>query len=73
MKEHHKRSIVKTITWRIIASLTTAGIILLFTHQWALSLSIGGIDGFLKLVFYYFHERAWINIKWGSVPIDTKA
>ncbi len=65
MNEHRLRSIIKTITWRIIASFITASIVFFFTHKLLISLSIGGLDGLIKLVFYYFHERSWNKISWG--------
>jgi len=65
MNEQHKRSIAKAISWRIIASLTTTIIVFMLTKELALSLGAGMIDMAIKLVFYYFHERAWDGIKWG--------
>ena len=62
----HKRHLAKAITWRIIASLTTALI------AWAFGLppkAIGGIfvaDLIIKFLLYYAHERAWYKyIKYG--------
>lgn len=65
MKEHPRRSIVKTVSWRIIASLTTAVIVFILSHKIALSLEAGSIEGLLKLLFYYLHERAWDKVLWG--------
>jgi uncharacterized membrane protein len=28
--------------------------------------SIAGIEVITKMFFYYFHERTWIKIKWGT-------
>lgn len=61
-----KRHLAKAITWRVIASLTTALI------AWAFGLppkAIGGIfvaDLIIKFLLYYAHERAWYKyIKYG--------
>jgi uncharacterized membrane protein len=66
MKEKRLRSIVKTATWRIIATAITSLLVLTFTHQWTLALTIGGLEGILKLLFYYLHERVWDGISWGK-------
>ena len=65
MKEKHQRSIAKTITWRIIATLTTVALVFLFTGELAISLGVGVLDVIIKLLFYYIHERAWDSTNWG--------
>ncbi|MAJ56935.1 MAG: hypothetical protein CMI74_02530 [Candidatus Pelagibacter sp.] len=60
------RSLIKTITWRILASLDT------FLIAWFVSgsISVGGwiatIEVITKIILYYFHERAWNRVKWGQ-------
>ena len=65
MKEKHQRSIAKTFTWRIIATLTTVALVFLFTGELAISLGVGALDVIIKLLFYYLHERAWDSTNWG--------
>ena len=61
------RSLIKTITWRILASLDT------FLIAWFVSgsISVGGwiatIEVITKIILYYFHERGWNKIKWGRL------
>ena len=43
MEEHKKRSILKTLTWRIIASLDTFVISWVITGDWKMGGSIAGI------------------------------
>ena len=64
--EHAKRSIIKTITWRITASLDTFIIAWVITGDWKMGGSIAGIEIITKMFFYYFHERIWNKIKWGK-------
>ncbi len=57
MAESHTRTIIKSITWRIVATAVTAA----FT----------GISGAIIIniwmtVAYYIHERAWVRINWGK-------
>ena len=62
--EQSKRSILKTITWRITASLDTFIIAWIITGDWKMGGSIAGIEVLTKMFFYYFHERIWNKIKW---------
>ncbi|MAH33572.1 hypothetical protein CL615_04245 [archaeon] len=66
MKEHHKRSIIKAISWRILATLTTMALVFIFTGKMLLSLTIGFFEVISKIIFYYIHERLWNKIKWGK-------
>ena len=43
MEEHKKRSILKTLTWRITASLDTFVIARIITGDWKMGGSIAGI------------------------------
>ena len=64
--EQSKRSLLKTITWRITASLDTFVIAWIITGDWKMGGSIAGIEVITKIFFYYFHERIWNKIKWGK-------
>ena len=59
-----KRSWVKSITWRILAVISTTIIALVLTKDWALSLQIGIVNLFISTLLYYLHERVWNKIKW---------
>ena len=61
-----KRSLVKTISWRAVGTITTVAISYVITGTMALAFSIGGIELVSKMVLYFFHERAWEKIKWGK-------
>lgn len=57
MTETHTRTIVRSISWRIVATLVTAA----FT----------GISGAIVIniwmtVAHYIHERAWLRLQWGK-------
>ncbi|MFC1807396.1 DUF2061 domain-containing protein [Candidatus Omnitrophota bacterium] len=66
MKEWHARSVIKAVSWRVIATLTTMVLVYLFTKEIKLSLEIGFLALIIKLFFYYMHERIWNNINWGK-------
>jgi uncharacterized membrane protein len=67
--ESRTRSLLKAISWRITATLTTIIIAYVITGQIDAALAIGSIEFFLKFVIYYVHERAWLKIKIGQ-PVD---
>jgi len=62
MKESKLRSLLKTLTWRITATLTTIGIAYFIIGDVSVPLAIGGIEFFAKMVIYYMHERLWSKV-----------
>jgi uncharacterized membrane protein len=67
MTEKNKRSLVKTITWRCIATGTTMALVYLFTKEVTTTALLGSLEATSKMIFYYFHERAWNRINWGRL------
>ena len=65
-EENINRSILKTISWRIIGTLDTLVITYFITGTIKMALSIGFIEFFSKMLLYFFHERAWNKIKLGK-------
>ena len=61
----HTRSVVKAISWRVIATLTTMVAVYIVSGEFVLALEVGAIEASAKLFLYYAHERAWIAIPWG--------
>ncbi|PWK20572.1 DUF2061 domain-containing protein [Xanthomarina spongicola] len=66
-KESHFRSIIKGISWRIVATTDTILVVLLvtcLTGECSIenALKIGLFEFIIKLAIYYFHERVWLNI-----------
>jgi uncharacterized membrane protein len=72
MHESHKRSILKGITWRAIASATTMIVVYVVTGDLALVASVGAVDIIAKVFFYYLHERTWGKIQWGILGPEPK-
>ncbi len=63
-KESHLRSLIKGISWRIIATSDTILVVLLITCLTGncsieQAIKIGVVEFFIKLLFYYVHERFW--------------
>jgi adenylylsulfate kinase len=69
-KETNKRSIVKGISWRVIATGTTIIIVYVFFGRLDLAVAAGAIETVLKVALYWAHERAWFKVKWGRKKIE---
>lgn len=74
-KDSPVRSILKAISWRVIASGTTFLITFVIFRRYSdktfdevlqTATFITSIDVVAKLIMYYLHERLWTNIKWGK-------
>lgn len=64
MKDSRIRSIIKALTWRVIATGTTMSLVYIGTGDIELMAHVGIADVIIKLFFYYVHERAWGRISW---------
>lgn len=64
-KDTNKRSIVKGISWRFIATSTTILIVYVFFGRLDLAIVAGVIETIFKVALYWAHERAWFKIRWG--------
>jgi len=69
-KETNKRSIVKGITWRVVATTTTIAIVYFFFDRLDLAIAAGMIETVLKVGLYWIHERAWFKVRWGKKRIE---
>lgn len=63
--ESHTRSIVKTFTWRVIATLVTMSVAWIILGRVSHALEIGLLDTVIKLGAYYGHERVWDRVAIG--------
>ena len=65
-KSSHLRSILKGISWRIVATTDTVLVVLLVTCLLGKcsienALKIGAAEFLIKLAIFYFHERIWLR------------
>lgn len=63
--ESTRRSIVKAVSYRIVGTLTTTGIVLAVVGKLEVAAAIGLTDTIFKIVVYVLHERAWNKIAFG--------
>jgi len=69
MKDSRIRSVVKALSWRVIATGTTMSLVYWGTGDVELMAHIGIADVLIKLFFYFVHERAWGRISWQRVVV----
>lgn len=62
-EESHTRSLLKGVTWRVLATTTTVVIAWFVTGEVAQAFQIGFVEFFAKLAIYYMHERVWAKIR----------
>ena len=62
MQDSKTKSLLKTLSWRAVATIITMIIAYFIVGDLSVALSIGAFDVIIKMVAYYFHERAWSRI-----------
>ena len=65
------RSVMKTLSWRILATVTTVVVIYVLTENGDLAMTVGYMDAILKMGLYYFHERFWNRMRTRTRKIRT--
>ena len=64
--ETHLRSIIKTLSWRLCATVITIVLVFIFTGNINIAVAVGGVEVIAKLLFYFIHERVWNMISFGK-------
>jgi uncharacterized membrane protein len=67
-----KRSLVKTITWRITGTGATFAISYAIVGDFSVSSSIAAIQLTFNTLLYFCHERIWEKIKWGRQTLSSQ-
>ncbi|MFC3879538.1 DUF2061 domain-containing protein [Algoriphagus namhaensis] len=61
-KDSNLKSLLKSISWRIVGTLDTMVISYIITGQLVMAVSIGSVEVVTKILLYYVHERVWENV-----------
>ena len=76
-KDAHLRSIMKAVSYRLLAAIATGSIVYVFTRRLDISLGIALVEVVAKIFCFYIHERLWSFIKFGqknhplsSLPVE---
>lgn len=76
VRERPIKSVVKAITWRLVASGTTFILALFFFHDDPYATEkaggIAGAEAIIKMVLYFLHERAWNVVRWGKMRVYVR-
>ena len=65
LNESPRRSIVKTISWRLTGSGATFLISWLISNSFVVAGTIASVQLITNTILYYIHERVWNRIRWG--------
>ena len=60
-----QRSLAKAISYRVLGTLITTGVVLMVTGEPVVAAGVGVADALIKTAAYYAHERAWERIEFG--------
>lgn len=63
-----RRSVAKSIVWRILGFLILGVLSYLFTGSWTETLGITLSFNLIRLVLYVIHEQLWDRVAWGRTP-----
>jgi uncharacterized membrane protein len=66
-EETLRRSVVKTISYRVVILVLDFGAIYLFTGQLKVALGFMVVSNIYTTIGYFIHERIWDRIKWGKI------
>ena len=66
-EETLRRSVVKTVSYRVVILILDFASIYIFTRQIKVALSFMIVSNIYTTLVYFFHERIWDKIKWGKI------
>lgn len=66
MRDELRRTIAKTISWRVVTTITTVALVFVFTKELKIALGIGAVDMIVNMISYFIHERIWDKVDWGK-------
>lgn len=56
---NRKQTMLKTITWRVTASVITLGIVWMVSGELLIAGEVAALEVVVKMFGYYLHERVW--------------
>lgn len=67
MKVTKARSFTKSLSYRIFGTLSSWAVVYVITGKGSLATLVAFWETVVKVVIYYYHERAWNKIRWGRI------
>jgi len=56
-----RKSIVKTVSWRVMAIIISTIVAYAYTSSASMSIEMVLVGNGISMIAYYFHERAWVK------------
>lgn len=63
--DHFQRTLLKTVIWRMIATVITFIVTYTLTGEFGQATTITLVSATLLMIGYYIHERVWDQLEWG--------
>ncbi len=60
------RSFVKGVSWELFSFVLTVTAVYMLYGNIVLSLQFSAVLTIIKIVLFFWHERAWKKIRWGK-------
>lgn len=70
--ESHPRTVAKTVSWRILLTISHYVNALIVTGSIATALKIAGWSLVINSAMYWVHERVWNWFQWNKKPADGR-
>jgi len=70
--ETFRRSVVKTVSYRVIILILDFTAIYIFTGKVKIAIGFMLISNIYTTLGYFLHERLWDKIKWGKIIYKKK-
>tara|TARA_A100001011_G_scaffold352661_1_gene393609 strand:+ start:35370 stop:35786 length:417 start_codon:yes stop_codon:yes gene_type:complete len=67
VKESNRRHLLKTFSWRFIATVDTIILAAIISGNPFTGLKIGIAEVLTKMILYFFHEKLWYRINYGLI------
>jgi len=67
--ESRVRTIFKSVSWRVVATITTVILVYSFSGEIQLALEVGMVEIFAKMGVFYIHERFWGKVNLGKMTV----
>ncbi len=67
--ESRKRSLTKSISWRIIATTITMLVSFMWLGEWTTAIALAITANVIKGLLYYIHERVWNRTDFGREKV----
>lgn len=67
MASTKQRSFAKSLTWRLIAVVSSFVVAYALTKDIYFSINITIVSNVVNFILYYLHERIWLKFRWGRL------